>query len=95
MTSNHEKFIRITADLNNLDFIMPRDVFISFPTFRIYDVIESDLYFEVSYSPSYDRFCIAYLSKKPTRWQMEFDDFFDRLPDDAKEKILFNLDLFR
>jgi hypothetical protein len=95
MISNHEKFIRVTAGLNNLDFIRLRDGFIPLPTFRVYDVVGSDLYFKVSYNPRSDRFSIAYLSKKPTRWQMEFDDFLDRLPDDAKENILFNLDLFR
>lgn len=95
MISNHEKFIRVTADLNTLEFLNPREGFLPWPTFRVYDVADSDLYFEVSYSPISDRFSIAYLSKKPIRWAMEFEDFLERLPENTKEKILFHLNLFR
>lgn len=95
MINNHEKFIRVTADLDTLDFLIPKEGMLPWPGFRVYYVNNSDLYIEVSYHHISDRFSISYLSKKPIRWSMEFEDFFDRLPPEIKDKFIFNLNLFR
>jgi hypothetical protein len=95
MLSSREKFLNAKAGLDSLDFLKPKDGFIPWPSYMAYDIEGTDLYLEISYHAYSDRFSIAYLSKKPIRWQMDFEKFFDLLPQDIKEKILFNLDLFR
>jgi hypothetical protein len=95
MLSSREKFSKVKAGLDSLDFLKPKDGFLPWPSYMAYYIEGTGLYLEISYHAPSDSFSIAYLSQKPIRWAMDFEKFFDLLPEDIKEKVIFHLDLFR
>lgn len=92
--NNREKFWEIISELNSSDFLEPRDS-VRDMAYKKYDVKNSDLYFEISYTEFRGRIEISFLCKKPILWEMTFEQFLDKMPDEVRGWVLFNLDIFK
>lgn len=98
MLYDDDTWEKLIESFDSLEFLIPRPTGIERVS-KIYHVVKSTLAFELVrdfYTSSrYECYIIYYDIREDDTKEFDFEEFFERLSEELKQKVIFHLDLFR